>query len=343
MWDRNPTRLSLLHMLPAVAGERGVAFEPLLNQAGLAADAAFTHDVIVARAQACALLLRLARSAGDPTVGLDLAAVADPMRLGVSGQALFAGRTLRECLVGHGRNLPDLHGGVGLRLSESGGVAQWSHCLADSDPEHAKILNEGIAAFVTKALTATVGIGPDALSISLPHRAHAPMRVYDDKLGARLTFGVGEALVFSFDAALLDLPNRLYDDAAIGEDGVPSRSAPPLADQAHRLDGQPLLAMIHRRYESAALSGSLSLVEAARSLGLSPRTLQRRLAALDTSFEQELDQWRRGRARSLLADPSPSVTSISRALGYGHPAHFNRAFWRWEGRTPVSFRRSVRF
>lgn len=341
MWDRNPTRLSLLHMLPAVAGERGVPLEPLLSEAGLAADASFAHDVVVTRAQICALLLRLARASGEPTVGLDLAAAADPMRLGISGQALFAGRTLRECLVGHGRNLPDLHDGVGLRFRESGGIAQWSHRLADSDPEHAKILNEGIAAFVTKAIIAIAGIEPDALDLSLPHRAHAPARAYDEKLGARLTFGVGDALVFSFDAALLDLPNRAFDEAAAATAGVNSRSSPPLADDAVRPDGAPLLAMIHRRYESAALSGSLSLVDAARSLGLSPRTLQRRLAALDTSFEQELDQWRRGRARSLLAAPAPSVASISRALGYGHPAHFNRAFWRWEGRTPVSFRRSV--
>ena len=338
MWDRNPTRLSLLHMLPAVAGAHGVSLEPLLSQAGLAAGTAFERDVIVTRAQICALLLRLAKSAGEPTVGLDLAAAADPGQLGVAGHALFAGRTLRDCLVGHGRNLHDLHGGVRLQLKESEGVAHWSHCLADSDPEHARVLNEGIAAFMTNAFAAIVGMDPDKTSIHLPHRTLAPARVYDDKLGARLTFGRGDGLVFSFDAAWLDLPNRLFR----GDARLHRRSMPGLAEDAGTWEGEPLLATIHRRYDSVAFGDPLSLADTARSLGISPRTLQRRLAASNTSFEGELDRWRHGRARQLLADADLSVGSISRALGYGHPAHFNRAFRRWEGQTPLSFRHSAR-
>lgn len=341
MWDRSPTRLSLLHMLPAIADQRGVPLEPLLGQAGLAADAAFQRGVIVARAQVCALLLGLAKSSGESTVGLDLAAAADPDLLGVSARALLSGRTLRDCLVGHARNLPDLQGGVKLQLWESDGVAYWSHRLSDNDHEHARILNEGIAAFVIRALTAIAGFGPDDLSVSLPHRAHAPARIYDERFGARLTFGVGDALVFSFDARWLDLPNRMFDDPTHAANAVHPYSEPRFIDDVAKGDSQTLLAMIHRRYESAALSGSLSLTDTARSLGISPRTLQRRLAVFDTSFEGELDRWRHGRARQLLTDAGQSVGSISRALGYGHAAHFNRAFWRWENRTPLSFRRSM--
>lgn len=341
MWDRSPTRLSLLHMLPAIADQRGVPLGPLLGQAGLAPDATFERGVIVARAQICALLLRLARSAGEPTVGLDLAAVADPQQLGVSGRALFAGRTLRDCLVGQARNMPDLQGGVELQLSECEGIAFWSHHLVGSDPEHARVLNEGIAGFMAKALTAIVGIDPEELDISFPHRAHAPARMYDDKLGARRKFGLGDRLVFSFDSRWLDRPNRLIQGVAHGDDRLHSGSAPQLADDADSRGSQPLLAMIHRRYESAPSGEAPSLVDTARSLGISPRSLQRRLAAFDTSFEGELDRWRHRRARQLLTEAGQSVGSISRALGYGHPAHFNRAFWRWESRTPTAFRRSM--
>lgn len=342
MWDRNPTRLSLVHMLPAIAEQWGVPLEPLLGEAGLAADANFARDVIVTRAQICALLLRLARSAGAPTVGLELAAAADPELLGISARALLTGRTLRDCLTGHARNLPDLQGGVGIRLREHDGIACLSHRLLNSDHEHARILNEGIAAFVIRALSAIVGFRPDDISVSLPHRAHAPARIYDERFGARLTFGIGDSLEFSFDARWLDLPNRLFDSAASIEKAVHPYAEPQLTDDVDWRDDEAFIAVIRRRYESASLAGSLSLVDTARSLGISPRTLQRRLAAFGTSFEMELDRWRRGEARRLLADDTLSAGSISRVLGYGHPAHFNRAFWRWEGQTPLAFRRSGR-
>ena len=95
-------------------------------------------------------------------------------------------------------------------------------------------------------------------------------------------------------------------------------------------------------FDSAALTGTLSLVDTARSLGLSPRTLQRRLARLGTSYEEQLDLWRHAQARLHLGGSSVPVASVSRALGYGHPAHFVRAFRRWEGRTPLAFRTAAR-
>ena len=106
-------------------------------------------------------------------------------------------------------------------------------------------------------------------------------------------------------------------------------------------DDDALLAVLHRLFASAALSGSLSLVDTARSLGVAPRTLQRRLAGLATTFEVEVDAWRHAQALLHLADGALPVGSVARTLGYGHAAHFIRAFRRWEGRTPLTFRRAV--
>ncbi|ODT20710.1 MAG: hypothetical protein ABS35_19185 [Kaistia sp. SCN 65-12] len=87
------------------------------------------------------------------------------------------------------------------------------------------------------------------------------------------------------------------------------------------------------------MAGTLSLVDASRSLGLAPRSLQRRLLASGTSFEAVLDEWRRSLARAQLADPALPVGIISRSLGYSDPAHFIRAFRRWEGVAPLAYRR----
>jgi AraC-like DNA-binding protein len=338
MWDRNPVRLTLVHTLPGIANQRGLALAPLLARAGMKPDQAFEDDGIVSRAQVSTLLLAMAQRAGEPTIGLDLAAMTDPGRLGMVGQAFFAGRNLRECITALARQMPALQGGVGFQLDERDGTARWCHRLADSDPQHAKVLNEGIAAFVARALRAITGMDGDQLGISLPHRAQAPVRVYEDKLGARLAFGNGDGICLTFDAKWLDRPNLLLGEAPLSAQAGEGGSETALDRDIVWLDDDNLLAAISRLFESSALSGTLSLADTARSIGLSPRSLQRRLAGLGTSFEARVDAWRHRQARLYLADSGVPIGSVARALGYGHPAHFIRAFRRWEGRTPLDFR-----
>lgn len=334
MWDRHPVRLSLIHMLPAVAEQRGVALAPLLQRGGLPGDADLRGSIIVARAQVCTLLEHLARNAGEAAIGLDLAAAADPHLLGPAGLALFSGRTLRECLAAHNRQMPDLQGGIACWLEEHDGVARWHHRFADSDPEHARVLNEGIAGFLTRAFRAVTGMRPEDLTISLPHRPHAPLRIYEEKLGAPLLFSTGTGLILTFDAAWLDRPNLIFAarmGLKLDASEVPQHPAPWRGDD-------DLLAAMDHLFEGAALCGTLSLVETARSLGLSPRSLQRRLSAMGASFETQLDAWRRRQAQQALAASGVPVGTLAQALGYGDAAHFIRAFRRWEGCTPGAFR-----
>lgn len=78
----------------------------------------------------------------------------------------------------------------------------------------------------------------------------------------------------------------------------------------------------------------------ARRLGISPRTLQRRLESEGTSFARVLDDMRRAVALELLADPARSVAEVSRDVGYADQFAFNKAFRRWTGRSPSAYRRA---
>lgn len=344
MWDRHPIRLSLVHMLPKVADGQGVPLAPLFGRAGLADaaprdnaldDTSLGGDRVVARGQISTLLFHLARRSGEAAIGLDLAAAADPMQLGLAGRALFAGRTLRDCFGALHHQMPDLQGGVSVAIEERDGIARWRHRLADSDPEHAQVLNEGIASFVLRALRAITGADAAPVHLRFAHRAKAPASLYEDRLQAGVSFGAGDGIEISFDARWLDQTNLLFAPA-------PDGAATGLPPAPVSLDDDALIAMIEALFDSAALTGALSLVDTARSLGLSPRTLQRRLAGLGTSYEGLLDTWRHAQARLHLGGSTAPVSSVSRALGYGHPAHFVRAFRRWEGRTPLAFRTSAR-
>ena len=136
----------------------------------------------------------------------------------------------------------------------------------------------------------------------------------------------------------------------------PADAARPMRDADAALAG-----IIHRRLENAlevrtrSSAGAMStrarhiLVEnlgrsvltlhaVATALGVSRRTLTRRLAEERTSFRHILDEVRGDFARALVQDRSLSVGDIAFFLQYSEPAAFHRSFRRWTGRTPRAFR-----
>lgn len=332
MWDRHPVRLALLHMLPQVAQAHGLSLPAMLAQAGIKAEDTMPIGRVVARAQVCSLLQNLARRSDHPAIGLDLAASADPAMLGPTGQALFAGRTLRECLTAHVRHMPALQGGITYGLERHGTRATLRHRLADSDTDHASVLNEGIAGFLLGAVRAIVGNPLADVHVTLPHRARVPVARYEDKLQAPISFAPGGELTIDFDITLLDRPNAVLGAAGTIRDDDALQTG-PIA-----LDDDALIGMLLSLFDAVVLIRPPTLVETSQTLGISPRSLQRRLADRGTSFEALLDQWRQGRARHYLAESPLPVGSVARALGYSDPAHFVRAFRRWEGLTPMAWR-----
>ncbi len=79
--------------------------------------------------------------------------------------------------------------------------------------------------------------------------------------------------------------------------------------------------------------------QAARALGLTERTLARRMQPEGLSFSGLLDTLRRDAALQAVAQTTRTLSEIGQALGYAEPSVFNRAFRRWTGGTPGQWRR----
>ena len=79
---------------------------------------------------------------------------------------------------------------------------------------------------------------------------------------------------------------------------------------------------------------------AAEIAGVSVRTMQRRLAAKASSFEETLDRVRFEKALELMREPEGKLGHIAWRLGYADPANFTRAFRRWTGVSPSVYRLS---
>ncbi|WP_433945167.1 AraC family transcriptional regulator ligand-binding domain-containing protein [Paenibacillus sp. SN-8-1] len=84
--------------------------------------------------------------------------------------------------------------------------------------------------------------------------------------------------------------------------------------------------------------GRIDIQTVAFELGMSDRTLQRRLTDEGTSFKQLLSQTRREKAVAYLADPSLDIKEVAFLVGYEDQNSFYRAFRSWEGETPANWR-----
>jgi AraC-like DNA-binding protein len=93
----------------------------------------------------------------------------------------------------------------------------------------------------------------------------------------------------------------------------------------------------------AELGGGDSGIErVAKRLGMSRRTLQRRLDEEGVSFAEMVEGIREGLARHYLARSDLAIAEIAFLLGYGSAAAFQRAFKRWTQTTPNHFRSASR-
>ena len=107
-----------------------------------------------------------------------------------------------------------------------------------------------------------------------------------------------------------------------------------------RQEGQEGVAVEVRRLFAAPAAGSGTNIEAAaRSLAMSPRTLQRRLSEEGTSFDSLREEMRKQNAETFLADRTLSLSEVAFLLGFSEPGAFHRAFKRWHNTTPDAFRK----
>jgi AraC-like DNA-binding protein len=77
----------------------------------------------------------------------------------------------------------------------------------------------------------------------------------------------------------------------------------------------------------------------AREVGMSSRTMRRRLASEGSSFQQVLDECRMRQAVfEFRTKPSLSIAQVALRLGYSEHSTFTRAFRRWSGLSPQDYR-----
>ena len=179
---------------------------------------------------------------------------------------------------------------------------------------------------------ATTGTPLQATAVRFRHAAPAKLTEHLRIFGVRPTFDAVETEV-ELDARTLDLP--ILD----AQQGLLTYLDAYARDVLAKLPADDDLVSRTERAVAAAMSRGVPDIDAvATQLGLSGRTLQRRLSVAETGFQELVDTVRKRYAERYLADDRLAITEIAFLVGFSEPSNFHRAFRRWTGTTPAAFR-----
>jgi len=113
------------------------------------------------------------------------------------------------------------------------------------------------------------------------------------------------------------------------------------AQYLKRMDKQDIINRVRTLIVEDLSSSAITKQRVADKLCMSPRSLQMKLAAKDTSFQEILDSTRESLALGYMEQSAISITEAAYLLGFSDVSNFTRAFKRWTNKSPREFRQSL--
>jgi AraC-like DNA-binding protein len=328
-----PLRSSIVPAIVRHAAEAGLDVEALTLRFDLPPDTARRDEVITGAEVAEDLMHAVARTSGEPAVASRVVAQLMGRQQTLVGLAVRACPDVRDALRRLARWVPLLHEELEASFEEGADEGRW----------------------VLRTPRRPRGFGRYVHEVALAHALHHIRAAAADAVVARAWFaharpaalspvttflGTSE-LTFGHEDSGFALPRASLERAPAHADGRTVDAIASVLDA--ELGVRPRATSLAERLAShlaRALPEGTDVADAARSMGMSARTLQRRLEQEQTRFSEVLDRARLAEARRLLADPSTTLTDAAFRLGFADLATFSRAFKRWTGVPPGQWRRS---
>ena len=248
---------------------------------------------------------------------------------------LAASQTLRECVGLLPRYVPlvnestcwsvasSSHNGAILRLRYLGLLRR---SLKHTTEYHLAALLHNFRNFVGREI--------NPVQVSFAHFRTSGTRPFERYFGCPVEFGA-ESDHFILSNSSLDLINLRSDSKLCkllqySDHGQASRKVVKLLSFQQAVDNELFTRLARREPTQERI---------AEALGVSTRTLVRRLAEEGTSFSDLLDNLRRSLACQYLAEPGVSIDQAASLLGYSEVGSFTHAFRRWRGVAPSEAKR----
>jgi AraC-like DNA-binding protein len=312
-------------MLLHYAEQQGLDRAVLLVKSGLTEDIIADPDGRIPTKQMVRLWQTLIDELDDPLLGLKVGAGPRVTEFGLVGYAMLYSDTLLDALSRLARYQRILSEAIRFTLNEKSDSYElaWVMQPALMALRHPVESNVHLVLRAARELT---GISVSPLAVELPTPPPANQAEYKKTLGCPISFGCDRAAILWRPEQML-LPTVAADDALAGYlDELADIAVGPL-DEGF----DSTTTAVRRTLWSLLPSGRPGIGRTAREMGITVRTLQRRLSDEGSSFSVVLDTLRRDVTAELMADGRQPAADISFLLGYSEPSAFYRAYRRWRG------------
>lgn len=278
------------------------------------------------------LIESASRATGDAWFGAHLGEVCPLSALGLPGHIATLAPTVERALQAFVRYYPLLGDATDVQFRADGDRCSFTYRVLDEESWPRRQDAEQVITMVVSLIRRWVGPGWAPELVWFEHGAPTHAAEIERILGCPVRFDCATNTVWldrggaagpnpGADATSFQLLSWFADTFA-----TQPRPAPTLTEQ------------VRSTIDACANLGDGTVEPVARALGLQPRTLQRRLRAVQTSFRDLHEQVRQTQAARLLETTDLPPKEIADRLGYANVSSFIRAFRRWTRTTPARFR-----
>ena len=309
-------------------------FRPFVAELGIPDSVFSRQDVEISTTKYAELLETVAREI-DPDIGLEMGERLTAKDMGVVGHAISAAPDVRTMLRLMSSYLYVFSQSNTMRLDVGENRAALTYKVTILSPEQRRQDAECSLAYVTSLIRQLSGLEFKPQLIEFVHSRPRSVIRHKQVFGCEVAFSrksnrlhldkrILNAPILSFDPGLLQALRFYLDDR------IKVRS-----------ETEDLLAKIKHLISSSLVNGVPDQKRIAENLGMSARTLQRRLRDKDVVFADLVDEIRCAIAQDYVSHTEFSLTDVSMMLGYGELSSFSRAFKRWTGSSPDLVRKSA--
>lgn len=320
-------------MIVSIAAAMGTDASTLARGAGFAPAAAIDPDARIPIEVETALWESAADQLGDPVFGLQAATLLRPGMFDVLDYAVRTAPTVRAALDRLVRYNRLVHSAAVFRVEDQNDRVRIEHAFAVPQHRPSRHASEFTLASLVVIGGQISGRPLIPLAVELPHERVAAMDPYVRVLGVEPRF---EAAVGALELSRADVERACPSADSMLSDVILRQANALLASLPD--PENTFAARVRRHIVDHLADGAVTLPAIARSMHMSDRSMQRRLANEGISFDALLDTLRHELAFRYLANPATAIGEVAYLLGYSEPSAFHRAFKRWTGKTPAEAR-----
>jgi AraC-like DNA-binding protein len=327
----NLQRVGFLSCVPELLQRFGVDALEVLAAAGLSADALDDPDGTIPY-RAMGLLAEVAcERTRCPYFGLEVGRQIRTDTLGLLGELMRNSPTLRVALQDFALNQHrNAHGGV-TYLIEDKLQAFFGYAVYQPNVPGKSLICDGAAMGAFTLFCELAGTSrPSALEVLFSRSEPPNLAHYRHSFGVKLSFNADQTAVL--------FPRRMLDQPIAGADPQRRIVLEKRVRALWHAGGTDLVTRLRRELRVALIKGHVSAIAIAAQLGMSRRTLDRRLDASGLQFQEALDEARCEYAQQMLAYTRLEIANIATIVGYADPSVLTRGFVRWTGVTPSQWR-----